>query len=80
MDFQPEGSDGGENGFANKAYLLALNSDQERLFACLGGTPGWSKNATAQSETHKECIKKIPGATCGFSAGGKRRWRKWLSK
>ena len=23
MDFQPEGSDGGENGFANKAYLLA---------------------------------------------------------
>ena len=39
MDFQKEGGDSGENGFANKAYLLALNSDQERLFAWPGGGP-----------------------------------------
>ena len=30
MDFQPEGSDVGENGFANKAYLLALGGSLRR--------------------------------------------------
>ena len=30
MDFQPEGSDVGENGLANKAYLLALGGGRLR--------------------------------------------------
>ena len=77
MDVQPEVSDGGDGRVALRPEEIVTKR------VCLlgvGGTPGWPKNATAQSETHKECVKKIPGGTCGFSAGRKRRWRKWLRK
>ena len=46
MDFQPEGSDVGENGFANKDYLLALGGRLRREEAATleidvgGGLPG----------------------------------------
>ena len=76
VDSQLEGSDDGQHSEANKAYLLTLTEANKAYLLALGGTPRGPKNATAQSEKHKECTKKIPGATCGFSAGRKRRWPK----
>ena len=76
VDSQPEGSDDGQNSDEeNRAYLLTLGEENKAYLLALGGTPGGPKNATAQSETHKECIKKIPGATYGFSAGKERHWQ-----
>ena len=73
VDSQLEGSDDGQHSEANKAYLLTLTEANKAYLLALGGTPRGPKNATAQSEKHKECTKKFPGATCGFSAGRKRR-------
>ena len=75
VDSQLEGTDDGQHSEANKAYLLTLRDANKAYLSALGGTPGGPKNATAQSETHKECIKKIPGATYGFSAGKERHWQ-----
>ena len=75
-DSQPEGSDDGQNSDEeNRAYLLTLGEENKAYLLALGGTPGGPKNATAQSEKHKKCTKKTPGATCGSSARRKRRWR-----
>ena len=46
--------------------LLEGNSDKTRPFASPGGKPYMEHKTTAQSETHKKCLKKLPRATWSF--------------